>query len=97
MILHTVAFRLSHPKGSPAEAKFLAEAKRILAPIPGVDKFEQFRQVSPKADYDFGFSFAFADQAAYEGYNAHPDHVAFVRDLWMKEVASFQEIDYVPL
>jgi hypothetical protein len=97
MILHTVAFRLSHPKGSPAEAKFLADAKRLLTPIPGVKNFEQLRQVSRKADYDFGFSMEFADQAAYDRYNDHPDHVAFVRDRWLKEVDAFQEIDYVPL
>ena len=39
----------------------------------------------------------FADQAAYSGYNDHPDHVAFVRDRWVPEVAAFLEIDYVPL
>jgi hypothetical protein len=36
----------------------------------------------------------FADEAAYRGYNEHPDHVAFVRDRWMKEVDAFLEIDY---
>jgi hypothetical protein len=39
----------------------------------------------------------FADQAVYDGYDAHPDHVAFVRDRWMKEVDDFLEIDYAPL
>ena len=96
MIRHTVVFRLRHPKGSAAEAAFLAEA-RILAAIPGVTAFEQLRQVSPKNDYNFGFSMEFADAAAYEGYNDHPDHVAFVRDRWIPEVEAFLEIDYVPL
>jgi hypothetical protein len=36
----------------------------------------------------------FADRAAYEVYNAHPEHVAFVRDRWTAEVTAFQEIDY---
>ena len=36
----------------------------------------------------------FADQAAYDGYDRHPDHVAFVRDRWVPEVAKFLEIDY---
>jgi hypothetical protein len=96
MIRHTVVFRLKHPNGSAAEKKFLADA-RMLASIPGVQAFEQLRQVSPKNDYHFGFSMEFTDQKAYSGYNEHPDHVAFVRDRWIPEVASFLEIDYVPL
>jgi hypothetical protein len=96
MIRHTVVFRLKHPKGSAAEKKFLVDA-RMLAKIPGVEKFEQLRQVSPKNDYHFGFSMEFTDQEAYSGYNDHPDHVAFVRDRWIPEVASFLEIDYVTL
>ena len=75
MIRHTVVFRLKHPKGSAAETKFLADAM-MLAKIPGVEKFEQLRQVSPKNDYHFGFSMEFTDQEAYSGYNDHPHHVA---------------------
>jgi len=96
MIRHTVVFRLKHPKGSAAETKFLADAK-LLARIPGVQAFEQLRQVSPKNDYHFGFSMEFTDQEAYSDYNDHPDHVAFVRERWMPEVESFLEIDYVPI
>ena len=43
------------------------------------------------------FSMEFADKAAYEGYNKHPKHVAFVRDRWDREVDRFMEIDYEPL
>lgn len=96
MIRHTVVFSLKHAAGSPEEAAFLKDAL-VLERIPGVQKFERLRQVSPKADYAFGFSMEFADQSAYEGYNDHPDHVAFVRDRWVPEVAKFQEIDYVAL
>jgi hypothetical protein len=96
MIRHTVVFALRHAAGSNEEAAFL-DAAKVLADIPGVEQFEQLRQVSAKADYAFGFSMEFADQAAYDAYNVHPDHVAFVRDRWVPEVARFQEIDYVPL
>ncbi len=96
MIRHTVVFSLKHAEGSPEERAFL-DAAVILADIPGVTKFERLRQVSPKADYAFGFSMEFADQAAYDLYNEHPDHTAFVRDRWVPEVARFQEIDYVAL
>ena len=96
MIRHTVVFRLRHPPGSTEERAFLAEAL-ILQGIPGVERFEQLRQVSPKNDYRFAFSMEFADQADYDGYNTHPDHVAFVRDRWAPEVEAFLEIDYTPL
>ena len=96
MIRHTVAFTLKHPAGSAEERAFL-EAALVLKAIPGVEKFEQLRQVSVKADYAFGFSMEFADQAAYDAYNVHSDHVAFVRDRWVPEVDHFQEIDFVAL
>lgn len=96
MIRHTVVFTLKHLPGSEAETAFL-DAALVLAAIPGVEKFERLRQVSPKADYAFGFSMEFADQAAYQAYNDHPYHVSFVRDRWVPEVAKFQEIDYVAL
>jgi Stress responsive A/B Barrel Domain len=96
MILHTVVFNLKHAAGSAEELSFMAAARKLAA-IPGVGRLEQFRQISPKNDYKFGFSFAFANQAAYDGYNAHPTHVAFVRDRWVPEVSAFMEIDYVPL
>ena len=96
MIRHTVLFRLIHPSGSPAEAAFLADAS-VLASIPGVTAFERLRQVSSKNPFTFGLSMEFADQAHYAGYNAHPAHVAFVRDRWIPEVAEFMEVDYMAL
>ena len=96
MIRHTVVFRLKHAAGSAAEAKFLADAM-VLAAIPGVMAFERLRQVSPKNDYQFGFSMEFTDKAAYAAYDTHPEHIAFVRDRWIPEVAAFMEIDYVAL
>lgn len=95
-IQHTVAFRLRHPTGSAAEGEFL-EAARALATIPGVEDFQQLRQVSPKSDFTFFFSMRFADADAYQGYNEHPVHVAFVRDRWDAEVSDFQELDFVAL
>lgn len=96
MIRHTVVFTLKQAAGSTEEAAFLRDA-RALADIPGVEKFEQLRQVSPKNDYAFGFSMEFADQAAYDGYNAHPKHEKFVRERWDREVEKFLEIDYEPI
>ena len=96
MIRHTVVFTLKHAPGSAEEKSFLSAAL-ILAKIPTVRKFEQLRQVSRKNDYKFGFSMEFDDQAGYDSYDQHPDHVAFVRDRWKKEVTDFLEIDYTRL
>ena len=38
----------------------------------------------------------FADQASYTAYNEHPEHVRFVEQRWLPEVADFLEIDYAP-
>ena len=69
----------------------------VLATIPGVEKFEQLRQISTKNDFRFGFSMEFADKKAYDGYDRHPKHVSFVQDRWNREVDEFIEIDYEPL
>jgi hypothetical protein len=95
-IRHTVSFTLHHPAGSEEERDFLAAAQR-LSEIAGVEAFEILAEVSPKNDFRFGISMEFADQAAYEGYNGHPEHVAFVEQRWLKEVADFLEIDYAAL
>jgi heme-degrading monooxygenase HmoA len=91
-IRHGVVYRLKHSEGSPEEADFL-RANAALASIPGVEAFELLREVSPKNDYRFALTMEFADRAAYEAYNEHPDHVAFVRDRWESEVEDFLEID----
>jgi hypothetical protein len=93
-IQHMVIFDLKHAKGSEAEAKFLADGKRILTHIPVVRDFRVLDQVSLKNDYHFGFSMFFANRTDYETYNNHPDHVAFVENRWKKEVTRFLEIDF---
>ena len=95
-IRHSVVFRLAHPERSQAEADFLT-AIAALSAIEGVEEFELMREVSPKNGYRFGLTMEFADQAAYEAYNAHPDHVGFVNSRWESEVTDFLEIDTVAL
>ena len=97
MIRHTVAFRLIHPEGSTEEADFLETGRRVLTGIPGVEDFTISRQTSPKSEHRFQFAMTFADQAAYDAYNVHPDHVGFVQGRWVPEVAAFDELDLVPL
>jgi hypothetical protein len=92
-IRHTVAFTLSHPEGSPEERDFLDAAGRLGA-IPGVEAFELLAEVSPKNGYRFGISMEFANRAAYDGYNEHPEHVSFVQERWLAEVTDFLELDF---
>jgi heme-degrading monooxygenase HmoA len=96
MIRHTVAFRLKHPAHSVEEKNFMAEAGKLRV-IPGIESFEVLAQVSAKNDFKFGLSMEFANQAAYQAYNDHPQHVAFVRDRWVPEVVAFMELDYTVL
>ena len=91
-----MCIRDRHEAGSAEEQDFLANGAELAA-IPGVTKFEITRQVSVKNPYSFGVSMEFADQAAYDGYNDHPVHVAFVRDRWVPEVEDFLEADFVAL
>lgn len=93
-IVHSVFFTLKHEAASAAESDFFAKANKLVS-IPGVKHFQVLKEVSPKNPYTFGFSMEFATQADYDRYNNHPDHVSFVQEVWVNEVAEFQEIDYV--
>jgi hypothetical protein len=95
-IRHSVVFSLTHAEGSAEEADFL-DAIAGLEAIPGVEAFELMREVSPKNEYRFGVTMEFADPSAYSAYNEHPQHVAFVRDRWEREVTAFLEIDTTAL
>ena len=96
MIRHAALFRLKHAMGSAAEAAFL-KAADVLAAIPDVQNFEKQRQVSSKNEFSFCFAMEFENQEAYDFYNHHPDHVAFVRDFWVPEVDAFLEVDTVKI
>ena len=94
VIVHTVFFRLKHEKSSAAERVFF-EKVRALARIDGVEHFQILKETSPKNSFDYGLYMEFENQQAYDRYNAHPVHAGFVANVWMKEVAEFQEVDYV--
>ena len=95
MIRHTVSFTLVHPAGSAEETDFLTAGPALLTAIPGVTDFVVSRQVSVKSPFAFQFAMSFADQAAYDAYDAHPDHQEFVATRWQAEVADFAEQDFV--
>lgn len=90
-IQHTVVFRIKN--GADVD-QFFARA-RELATIVGVNDFEVLRQVGLKNDFTHGLSMYFDDQSAYDTYNSHANHRAFVNDVWLPNVADFLELDYV--
>lgn len=96
MIRHAALFRLTHAAGSAAEQDFLC-ALSSLATIPGVSAFQIARETSPKNPFVYALSMEFDGQAAYDAYNDHPSHTAFVQNRWIPEVAEFMEHDTVPL
>lgn len=93
-IRHMVIFSLKHDQNSPETEKFLLESQAILSAIPSVENFEVLNQISQKNEYNFGFSMEFSNKAGYDAYNAHPDHVEYVKQRWVKEVSRFMEIDF---
>jgi hypothetical protein len=94
-IRHIAIFTLKYPVDSTEAENFLTDGAHILSAIPVVENFEVLRQVSSKTDFDFGFSMEFTNQEAYDTYNIHPNHKAFVEERWKKEVERFQEIDFM--
>ncbi|TDE18292.1 Dabb family protein [Dyadobacter psychrotolerans] len=93
MIYHSVFFKLNHPKHSPQEATFLEAAAKLVA-IPGVENFQVLKQKSLKNNFDYGLLMEFEDQKKYDDYSNHAEHVQFIEDFWLKDVADFMEIDY---
>lgn len=90
-IQHTVTFRL----GDDADPDAFFDRLLALEAIDGVEDFHLLRQVGTKNDFTHGLTMTFADQAAYDAYDAHPDHQAFVAEVWARDVADFLELDYV--
>jgi len=93
-IRHMVIFSLKYDKGAPETEKFLKDSQSILSVIAGVEKFEMLKEISPRNEYDFGFSMEFSDKTTYDNYSMNPNHLKFVHERWLEEVVSFLEIDF---
>lgn len=91
MIQHTVAFRLERAVDADAFWSRVGQLSRI----DGVQQFQVLRQIGQKNDFDHALSMYFESQTAYDAYNEHPDHVAFVEQVWLPNVTEFIELDYV--
>ena len=90
----SVVFKLNHASDSPEEKNFLAKPRKLKS-ISGVRKFEVMMEISSGNPYEFGISMEFENQLEYDFYTNHPDHIHFVQEIWIPNVASFMEIDYL--
>ncbi len=91
-IKHMVIFNLKDDDPAKVEY-FLDHSKKVLSNISGVEDFEASRQVSQKNNFQFGFSMVFGDEDMYKAYNEHPDHVDYVKNVWINHVKELLEID----
>ena len=96
MIYHSVFFTLKYPENSTQEQAFF-QASQKLSQIPGVLNFQVLKQTSNKNNFTYGLLMEFENQVSYENYSNHQDHVRFIDDFWIKNVADFLEIDYEKL
>ena len=89
---HTVTFRLS----DGVDQDWFLDKARELAEIPGVVEFEVLEQVGKNAaQFQLALSMWFNSDDDYGNYNEHPDHVDFVENVWIPNVAEFLELDYL--
>ncbi|MEI7026641.1 Dabb family protein [Paenibacillus sp. y28] len=95
-VTHTVFFDLLVQPESEEAERFLASSRLILMSIPGVAQFQVLRQISPRNDLPFGFIMKFLNHAAYAAFQSHPEYRHYLREVWQRQVAMFQEIAYVP-
>ena len=96
-ITHSVFFKLNFSSGSQKEKDFLNTSYEILSKIPRVNEFNVLKEISPKNNFDFGFTMIFNTEKDYESYNNHIDHTNYVTEIWIPHVSDFQEIDFVEL
>ncbi len=97
MITHVVIFWLDKPYGENRD--LVLEAARKLGDIPGCENFRTGGPVpSIRGVVDDSFAVAisidFADQAAADAYQVHPDHQKFINDAVKPYVKRFVVYDF---
>lgn len=97
MICHIVLIRLKPDVSDDDAAAFMETAKAILGPIPGVRNLRVGRGLGVKAEksHPIALIMEFGDDAALEGYQVHPEHQRFVRDIVGPIQDDKQVYDYI--
>lgn len=86
MFSHIVIF-WTDPTRPEAPDELIAGANRYLRTIPGVLHFHVGKMVSSprpvvQQSYQVGLNLIFADKAAHDAYQTHPQHVEFVEKVF---------------
>ena len=73
MICHVVLIRLKNGLGEAKGAELLEQARKLLAPIPGVHNLRLGRGVGKKAEVEYPYALVmeFEDENALQGYQVH--------------------------
>jgi hypothetical protein len=79
MLIHLVSFKYKPDVDSAGRRDHRARLKRLAA-IPGVIELKVGEDVvrSPRS-YDTGLLVKFPDRAAFDAYQAHPDHLPVIQ------------------
>jgi hypothetical protein len=66
-----------------AGGRLLERARELLGPIPGVHNLRLGKGLGKKAEvaYPYALVVEFDDEDALQGYQVHPDHQRFVREV----------------
>jgi Stress responsive A/B Barrel Domain len=83
MICHVVLIRLREDAEEGAAKALLERARELLEPIPGVSNLRLGKGLGKKDEksYPYALVMEFEDEKALEGYQVHPDHEKFVREV----------------
>jgi hypothetical protein len=95
MISHLVLIRLRDGLGHAGEERFLAQAREVLGPIPGVENLRVGRNLRPGSTHPFALVMEFADEAALQAYQVHAEHQRFLNDIIGPIVEDKLVLDYV--
>ena len=85
---HIVIF-WTDPKNPQAADELIAGANQYLKPIPGVLQFHVGKMVPSHRDvvdqsYQVALNLVFPDKASQDAYQLHPQHVAFVENVFKR-------------
>lgn len=95
MICHVVLVRLRDGLGQEREDRFLAEAREVLGPIPGVRDLRVGRNLRSGSGHPFALVMDFDDEAALEAYQVHPEHQRFLVEIIGPLIADKLVLDYM--
>ena len=83
MICHVVLIRLKKGLGESDGKRLLERARELLGPIPVVRNLRVGTGLGKKdeRDHPFALVMEFDDEKALQGYQVHPAHQRFVREV----------------